>query len=77
MIGAPHPRDTHNTSSLYIVKVFDLLYMWLVVHMDAAKHYYSMLLGTMCHSFEHISVHYDMVEVGDHFRVDCTSILYV
>jgi len=26
---------------------------------------------------EHISDHYDMVEVGDHFSGDCTSILYV
>jgi hypothetical protein len=26
---------------------------------------------------EHISDHYDMVEVGDCFRVDFTSILYV
>ena len=28
MIGAPHPLDTHSTSSLYILKVFDILYMW-------------------------------------------------
>jgi hypothetical protein len=45
--------------------------------MVAAKHCFSMLLGTMCHSLEHISDHYDMVEVEDHFRVDCTSIVYV
>ena len=45
--------------------------------MVADKHWYSMLLGTVCHSLEHISVHDDMVEAGDHFRVDYTSILYV
>jgi hypothetical protein len=45
--------------------------------MVAAKHCYSMSLGTICHSLEHISDHHDMVEVGDRFRVDCTSILYV
>jgi hypothetical protein len=31
MIVAPHPLDTHITSCLYILKVFDILYMWLVV----------------------------------------------
>ena len=46
-------------------------------HMAAAKHCYSMSLGTFCHSLEHISDLCDMVEVGDHFRVDCTSILYI
>ena len=46
-------------------------------HMVAAKHCYSMLLGTMCHSLEYIRDYYDMVEVGDHFRVDCSSILHV
>ena len=45
----------------------------------AAKHCYGMALGTMFHSLEHILDHYDMVEVevGDPFRVDCTSILYI
>jgi hypothetical protein len=45
--------------------------------MVVAKHSYSMLLGTMCHSSEHIRDQYDMVEVGDHFTVDYTSILYI
>jgi hypothetical protein len=31
MIVAPQPLDTHITSCLYILKVFDILYMWLVV----------------------------------------------
>ena len=69
MIGIPHPLDTHNISSVYILKVFNILYMWLVVvsgRMVAAKHCYSMSLGTFCRNLEHISDHYDMVEVGDH-----------
>ena len=45
--------------------------------MVAAQHCYSMSLGTMFQSLEHISDHYDTVEVGDHFRVDYTFILYV
>ena len=76
MIGTSQPLETHITSSPYILKVFDILHV-VSGHMVLAKHSYSMLVGTMCNSLEHISDQYDMVEARDHCRVDYTSILYI
>ena len=45
--------------------------------MVADKHYFSILMVPMCHSLENIADHYGMVEVGDHIRVDCASIVCV
>ena len=63
MIVAPHPLDTHNTSSLYILKVFDVLYTWLVAICIWLQ--LNTVIAYLFHSMEHISDHYDMVEAGD------------
>ena len=75
--GPPPSWYSYHILSIHIKGVWYTLYV-VSGHMVVAKHSYSMLLGTtMCHSLEHIWDQYDMVEVGDHFRVVCTFILYI
>ncbi len=44
MLEPTHPLEIHITSSVYIIKVFDILYMSVSAHMVADKHYVSLLL---------------------------------